>query len=155
MGNPFRVTWNITGTIFSIIGFASTVERLADDGKMWNGFIYKIVDNYRAVTEPTMDFLLGWSPFSVPYFIGDIIFLYIMIGVAGSRVYAESLSRVGIFRKFIIILQWPMLIRTMIKIARLTELLREMQLADFILWASWLGAIFFGCAILFAINPFL
>ena len=74
--NPFTTLWNLIGTTGGIIGLSSMFQNWSNDLLQWKGFIADLIDGYRGVLEPTVDFLFGWLPFNVPYWVGD----YLLIG---------------------------------------------------------------------------
>ncbi len=71
--NPFLTVWNVFSTFCGIVALSSMGETLLSNLLKWKGFILKIIESYRAVTEPVFAFLFEWLPFSVPMWVGDYL----------------------------------------------------------------------------------
>jgi hypothetical protein len=86
--NPFLRLWALLGTIGGVIGLSSMVQDWANDLVQWRGFIAEIVGSYRSLVRLGLDVLLGWTPFVVPYWVGDY---FVVGGILSSGFVASML----------------------------------------------------------------
>lgn len=172
--NPLKWLWNLFGTIGGVISLSSMVQTWFDALLKWKGFIASIIESYRSIVEPAMDFLFGWLPFVVPYWMGDYLIVGTIISLSWRRA-SSGFTRRANLREFVLFLTaWP---------ATVAYLFLRAFLLKRLLWAIqhqpdpisyrifnvfgpgskselvlqrhfwyWLGAIILGLAVLLAIN---
>lgn len=94
--NPLVRLWDLIRSFGAIIGLSSMVQNWFDDLFAWKGFIASIIESYRSIIEPIMDFLFGWLPWTIPMWVGD----YLSIGLIWSFGFILALVRLsGVSRR--------------------------------------------------------
>jgi hypothetical protein len=152
--NPLLTLWNVLGTVGGIISLSSMVQNWFDDLIRWKGFLFDIVASYRAVVEPAIDFLFGWLPFTVPYWLGD----YFIFGVLTVTAMFRALGKDGgprrleqwAFNRIFYFAFWPLMFVwwLMLFFSKNTHA-GYYQTRFFLLWLSTLVL---GLVVLLAIN---
>ncbi len=169
--NPLRTLWNTLGTIGGVISLSSMVQTWSDDLFKWKGFVASIIESYRSILEPVQDFIFGWLPWNIPYWVGDYLVFGILVLSSATRAsslvqdiraaypFADSPLDKRMMRRqllgdlvmfiFACISIWPIVLAVSVVIY-IAE--RDSDFRNILLW---FGAILLGFIVLLAINAML
>lgn len=159
--NPLKTLWDIISLIGGIIGLSSLVQNWLAGVIKWKSWIATLMESYQRFVYPLGDWLLSWSPWTMPTWLIDYAVLGLMFissvfkgfspyQIEHSRTIQSQLRwrdipsmLVSIFYGVLI---WPVIF---FMIARNYIYEKEDDFRDVLLW---FGAILLGFIVLLSIN---